>query len=254
MARAIRGRLSAVTTQGILLIVGFAALGSFVQTVTGFGGSLVLAPVLFATMRPAQAVLLSAFLGIAQSGVLAARYRDEILRRELRALLAFAAPGLAVGVLVLRVASPSVLRVAVGASVLAATAARRALSPTRTVPHAAAGPVGFLAGLLTTSVTVNGPPLVLFLSARRATAAQMRGTLAAVFLALDVVAIAGIAIGGAFSTPPEAAVAAVAVSFPVGVLAGLWLAPRIPEHVYARAVTVLLVALGSSSIVAGLAS
>jgi uncharacterized membrane protein YfcA len=241
-----------VTTQGILLIVGFAALGSFVQTVTGFGGALVLAPVLFATMRPAQAVLLSAFLGIAQSGVLATRNRNEILRHELRSLLVYALPGLAIGVLVLRVATPSSLRVAVGASVIVATIARRALSPTRTVSRAVAGPVGFLAGLLTTSVTVNGPPLVLFLSARRATAAQMRGTLAAVFLALDVVGIAGIAVGGAFVGPPAGAIAAVAVSFPLGVLAGLWLSPRIPEHVYARSVTVLLVALGVSSIVAGL--
>ena len=107
-----------MSTTGLLLIVVFGALGAFVQSVTGFGGALVLAPVLFATMRPAQAVLLSALLGLAQSAVLLLRNRQEVLRRELRSLLAFAVPGLAVGVLVLRVASASTLRVAVGVSVI----------------------------------------------------------------------------------------------------------------------------------------
>jgi uncharacterized membrane protein YfcA len=53
----------------------FGALGAIVQTVTGFGGALVLAPVLFATMQLAQAVLISALLGLVQSGVLFARNR-----------------------------------------------------------------------------------------------------------------------------------------------------------------------------------
>jgi len=35
-----------------------------VQAVTGFGGALVLAPALYAILTPAQAVLLSAVLGV----------------------------------------------------------------------------------------------------------------------------------------------------------------------------------------------
>jgi uncharacterized membrane protein YfcA len=241
-----------VSGTSLVLIVVFGALGAFVQSVTGFGGALVLAPVLFATMRPAQAVLLSALLGLVQSAALVLRNRHEVLRRELRALLAFALPGLAVGVLVLRVASSSTLRVAVGASVIAATIAGRVLARETMVPVRAAAPAGFLAGLLTTSVTVNGPPLVLYLSGRRATAAQMRGTLAAVFIALDAVAIAGLAAGGTLVAPPAAAVVALAASFVPGLLGGLWLAPRVQETQYANGVTVLLLALGVASVVAGL--
>ncbi len=236
----------------LLLIVVFGALGAFVQSVTGFGGALVLAPVLFATMRPAQAVLLSALLGLAQSAVLVLRNRQEVLRRELRSLLAFALPGLAVGVLVLRVASSSTLRVAVGVSVIVATILGRALARGTRLPIHTAAPAGFLAGLLTTSVTVNGPPLVLYLSGRRATAAEMRGTLAAAFIALDAVAIVGLAAGGALVAPPPAAIVALAVSFVPGMLAGLWLAPRLPEAHYANGVTLLLLALGVASVVGGL--
>ncbi|MEO9174376.1 MAG: sulfite exporter TauE/SafE family protein, partial [Gaiellales bacterium] len=132
-----------MTTTGIELVVVFGAVGAFVQTVTGFGGALVLAPVLFATMQPAQAVLLSALLGIVQSGVLVARYSGHVLRRELSSLLAAAIPGLAVGVVVLRVAPSSVLRVMVGATVIVATIVRRLFAHGRPLAPSAALPAGF---------------------------------------------------------------------------------------------------------------
>jgi uncharacterized protein len=242
-----------VSTTGIELVLIFGALGAFVQTATGFGGALVLAPVLFATMRPAQAVLLSALLGLVQSSVLVARNRREVLRDDLRSLVAFALPGLAAGVLVLRIAPESLLRVVVGASVIVATIVRRLLVPGRPMSDLAAAPAGFLAGLLTTSATVNGPPLVLFLSGRGANAAQMRGTLAAMFIALDLLTLFALGVGGAFVLPPLAAVVALVISFPLGLLGGLWLGDRMPERVYARSVTVLLLALGVASIVAGIA-
>jgi uncharacterized membrane protein YfcA len=241
-----------LSNAGVLLILLFGALGAFVQAVTGFGGSLVLAPVLFATMRPAQAVLLSALLGLVQSGVMVVRNRHEVLWHELRALLTFAVPGLAAGVLVLRFASPSALRVAVGVSVIVATVARRMLAPAARIPRGAAGPAGFLAGLLTTSVTVNGPPLVLYLSGRGTNAAQMRGTSSAVFFGLDTVTVLALGVGGTLVLAPIGALVTVVLAFPLGLVAGLWLGPQMPEHMYARAVTVVLLALGGASVVAGL--
>jgi uncharacterized membrane protein YfcA len=243
-----------MSTTGLTLILVFGALGAFVQALTGFGGSLVLAPVLFATMKPAQAVLVSALLGVVQTGVIVARTRHEVLMHELRWLLVCALPGLGAGVLVLRVASTPVLRVAVGVSVVAATIARRLLAPGRAMPGTAVAPAGFLAGLLTTSVTVNGPPLVLYLTGRGATPAQLRATLSAAFIALDAVTVVALAVGGAWAAPPVAAIVAGALAFPVGLLGGIWLGPRVPPHVHARAVTGLLLALGVGSIVAGLAA
>jgi uncharacterized membrane protein YfcA len=241
-----------MSTTGIELVLLFGAVGAVLQTVTGFGGALVLAPVLFGTMQPAQAVLLSALLGIVQSGALALGYRRELLRGELAALLGWAIPGLALGVVVLRVAPSSLLRVIVGVTVIAATIARRLLAPGRPMNHAAAAPAGLLAGTLTTSATVNGPPLVLYLSGRGATAKQLRATLSAIFLVLDTLTIGALALGGALVWPPLAAGLALGVSFPLGLLAGLWLGDRMPAHHHARAVTVLLLALGVSSIVTGI--
>lgn len=219
---------------------------------TGFGGSLVLAPALFAVLRPEEAVAVSVLLGVVQSGTMAIRGRHEILRDELRPLLLLALPGLVAGAFLLRIASAPALRVAVGVSVIVATLARRLLRPDAVASRRAAWPSGFLSGLLTTSVTVNGPPLVLYLAARGVTAAQMRATLAAVFVALDVVAVAPLASTGTLVVPPGTALLTLALAFPLGLLLGLRIGPRIGEQTYARAATVLLLALGAASIVAGL--
>jgi ABC-type phosphate transport system permease subunit len=74
------------------------------------------------------------------------------------------------------------------------------------------------------------------------------------FIVLDALTLVALAVGGALVLPPLAAVVALAISFPLGLLAGFALADRMPEHVYARSVTVLLLALGVASIVAGVTS
>jgi uncharacterized membrane protein YfcA len=208
--------------------------------------------VLFGTMRPAQAVLLAALLGIAQSAVLVVRYRREILRHDARSLIVWAVPGLAAGVLVLRVAPSAALRIVVGASVIVATIVRGALARSRPGSSISASPAGFLAGLLTTSATVNGPPLVLYLLGRGATPAQLRATLAAVFIALDALTLAALSLGGALVWPPLAGVVALALAMPFGIAGGFWLGDRIPRRAYERSVLVLLLALGAASIVAGI--
>jgi uncharacterized membrane protein YfcA len=244
--------LRVVTTTGIALVLVFGGLSALVQTVTGFGGALVLAPVLFGTMRPGQAVLVAALVGFVQSGTLAVRERRHVLHGEAARLLAASLPGVAVGVVVLRVAPSSVLQVVVGVSVIVATALRRLFRPARELSVRAALPAGFLSGVLSISATVSGPPLVLYLAGRKAPAAAMRGTLAAIFIGLDLLTFAALVAGGVLLRPPLAALVALMITFPLGLYAGVRLGTRLRDHHYDLAVTVLLLALGVSSIVAGL--
>jgi uncharacterized membrane protein YfcA len=82
----------------------------------------------------------------------------------------------------------------------------------------------------------------------------MRATLAAVFIALDALTLAALALGDALVWPPLAAVVAVAVAMPFGIAGGLWLGDRMPQRAYERSAVVLLLALGAVSIVAGITS
>ncbi|CAA9544034.1 MAG: hypothetical protein AVDCRST_MAG79-2126 [uncultured Thermoleophilia bacterium] len=218
---------------------------------TGFGGALVIAPALFATLEPPQAVVTVVLIGLVQSGVMAVHGRADVLRAELGPLLAAAVPGLFVGAFVLRVASASALRVSVGVAVLGAVAAQAALRGL-SVSRRVAPSVGFLTGALTTSVTINGPPMVLYLRGRGASPAETRATLGAAFVGLAVLALVPLAVTDTLQLPPLTSLAALGVALPLGLAGGIWIAPRIPDAIHARASTLLLVALGVASIVGGL--
>jgi uncharacterized membrane protein YfcA len=150
------------------------------------GFALVLSPVLFAVMDPAEAVTAVLILG----GVLCALVLFESRRvgtHGLVRLLPPAVPGLAVGLVVLAALSKEALQIGVGVVVVAAASwqLRHGAAALRLNALAA----GFASGVLTTSISVNGPPLALWLEAERVPPAVFRATLAAAFLILDAAGI-----------------------------------------------------------------
>jgi uncharacterized membrane protein YfcA len=102
---------------------------------------------------------------------------------------------------------------------------------------------------LTTTVGINGPPLVTCLSAREATLTQLRDTLAVIFLALNLVAIPILAARG--GTIPALLLPALAAGLVVGHILGLQAHTRLPTHTLDRALVTILAAAGGASIIAG---
>ena len=180
--------------------------GAALQSATGFGFALVSAPILFALLGPREAVAAGFVVGILLNGLTLAteRRRPDILVRDAVALVAWSLPGIAVGVLALLVVAREPLSVVVALAVLAGLAlrvhSRRANAVAR--PRRWHVPVaGVTAGALGTSTSLNGPPLIFCLLARRATPGQMRDTLAAIFLAEALIGLPALLLGGAFTAP-----------------------------------------------------
>jgi hypothetical protein len=166
-----------------------AFAGAFVQSTTGFGFALLLSPAMFAVMDPVEAVIVMLVLGLALNVmVLFERGRPQHVDwRALAPLLLWALPGLAVGAVALTQLSREVLQVAVGIAVVAAAGWQLRRRRRGAEPHPApAGLAGFASGALTTSISVSGPPLVLWLEARGVGPEEFRASLAATFLALNV--------------------------------------------------------------------
>jgi uncharacterized protein len=168
-----------------------AFVGAFVQSTTGFGFALVLSPVLFAVMEPVEAVMTLILLGLALSVlVLFERGRPEHVDwRPLVPMLLAALPGLAVGTVLLAQLSKQALQVIVGVAVIAAAGWQLRRRGRRARPRLGQGAgvaAGFASGVLTTSISVSGPPVVLWLEAREAHPEEFRATLAATFLVLNL--------------------------------------------------------------------
>jgi hypothetical protein len=235
-----------------------AFVGAFVQSTTGFGFALLLSPAAFAALEPVEAVMTLLVLGLALNVLVLFEHGrpEHVDWRGLAPVLLWALPGLAVGAVALTRLSKEVLQVAVGFAVMAAAAWQWRRRRSRAAPGlpAAAGPAaGFVSGVLTTSISVSGPPIVLWLEARGAHPEEFRASLAASFLALNLT-------GGALLVAAEGAgsleagtvaplLALVVVGYALGALAFRRLDR---ERFYALAL-VLVAVTGAASVVAGLA-
>ena len=137
--------------------------GALLQAATGFGFSLLAAPLLIAAIEPEPAVVLLLVLGVEVNllTLLTERRRPRPLPRTTLLMLAFAIPGALAGVAVLRALPAAALQVAVTLGVAGTLAARRV-----TTAHVPAWLAGIAAGALTTTTSTNGPPLLLHLIGR----------------------------------------------------------------------------------------
>jgi uncharacterized protein len=241
-----------------MALAALAALaGAAVQSATGFGFALVLSPALFAVMDPVEAVTALLALGLALNLlVLFEGGRPEHVDwRALAPMLLAAVPGLAIGAVALTQLSKEVLQVAVGVAVIAAAGwqLRERARGHRPLPPAAAWGAGFASGALTTSISVSGPPLVLWLEARGVRPEEFRASLAASFLALNLVG--GLVLlaaegAGAFDAGAVAVLLALVVA---GYALGALAFRRLDRERFFTLVLALVAATGVASVLAGLA-
>jgi uncharacterized protein len=172
---------------------------------------------------------------------------------ELAPLLAAAVPGLALGAAALALLSKAVLQVIVGLIVMAASAAqlrgRLIGRPTRRRSGTAAG---LASGALTTSISVSGPPLVLWLESRGVSPAELRATLAACFLALNLAGcLVLVPLAGADRVVPAGVLLPLLGLVLAGHLVGARAFGRLDTRRFSLAVLGLAVLTGAASVIAG---
>jgi uncharacterized protein len=232
-----------------------AFAGAFVQSATGFGFALILSPALFAVLEPVEAVTTLLLLGLLLN-VLVLVEGGHVDWRTLAPLLVAAVPGLVAGVALLGWLAKSTLQVAVGLAVIGAAGwqLRQRRQPVRTHLSPATGwAAGFASGVLSTSISVSGPPIVLWLEARGVRPREFRATLAASFLALNLaggaVLLAAKGTGGLDLVDAGWLLALVAAGYAVGAVAFR----RLDRERFFALVLALVAATGVASVVAGLA-
>jgi uncharacterized protein len=240
----------------LLALCAFAA--ATLQATTGLGFALVLGPAVFALLEPVPAVVVLTILGVALNVLVLAgeRRRPRVAWAEVGPILAAAAPGAVVGVLVLRALPQPALQLAVGLAVVGAALlrlrTRRAAAPAGPGDPRARLALGFASGTLTTSAGVNGPPIALWLARRGLRPAEVRDSLSAAFLGLGLigaVALAPLVAGGVDVDP--AAVAAALACVVAGHAVGSRAFARVEAERYEWLLLACVLAAGLASGVAG---
>ena len=237
-----------------LLIAFLAALLSgCVAGLTGFGFSLVCAPLLLFSYGPETVVVLTAVLSVFVSADVVRDSWREADGRLVAALLAPALVGSVAGAWVLRAADPEYLELAVGAAV--ALSALVLLWDVR-LPGAETGWATVLAGsasgALSTSTALAGPPIVLLLASRGVPKRPFRATSALYFLVAGVVAFVVLAFGGSVDGGMLPLAAVLVPAAVAGKVLGASFVGRISERAFRAASLATVVLTGALGVATAL--
>ena len=234
----------------VATIIGAVLLAAVVQNSAGFGFALLCVPVMAIVVDTHVAVVISTVLGMGSSTTQAWFGRSDTDRVTARRLTLAALCGMPFGLVVFVVVSAQTLRLIVGACVLViAVLLARRIDLRHVGPRFDIG-AGVLSGMLATSVSTNGPPLVFALQARHVTPDVFRPTINTVFAVSGVVSLLGFLIAGEVTRD---AVVGVVISLPalaLGIWGGLQLRPHLHGERFRVAVLALLAAAGASAIIA----
>jgi uncharacterized membrane protein YfcA len=211
-----------VDTAQIVAAFGVLLVAAFAQAVSGFGFSLVAVPLLALVMGPRAAVVGSSMVALLLTAMTAFHDRRSIRWRTVGAVLAAAIAGMPIGLLALATLPARALTVAIALVVLVFTLMTwRGFRVRGGVATTAA--VGLICGALTTSIGVNGPPLVAAFQAMDFPPRPFRATLAAVLLGSGTIGVLGFAVTGQV-TPAAGVIALVGVP---AVVAGWYVGNKI---------------------------
>ena len=186
----------------IALAIVIIAISTVLQGITGFGFGLLAAPLLllFVTKTTSVATLITTGTGL--NAYLLWRLRDEakIDHQLFIWLLASTLIGLPVGVYVLKVVDTHTLRIVAGAFVVLFAALFYWNKVTVPRTNLATVVAGIPAGVLQASIGLLGPLVALLLSGQKRPKNEVRKTLAAFFLAGNIITLTLFHFAGTLST------------------------------------------------------
>lgn len=242
-----------MSTAQIVAVVVIIAVSALISAVAGFAFGLMSVPALALVVPTHQAVVVSAVIGIAVSAIQALQWWRFAIRPLVWRMFASAAVGMPLGYWVFLTVEARWLKLILGVAILIAVALLLRRIDLRHADRGLDYTAGFLSGILNTSLSTNGPPLVFALQARRLDPDPFRGTLVAIFALSNLISVPLFIVSGKASGDN---LIAAAIAIP-GLIGGLLLGGKIRPHVngehFRWVVIMLLVAAGVSSIATALA-
>ena len=163
-----------------MLIALIVFVSGLIQSITGFGFALIATPLLFLIMDPKIVIAVVILLGTVTMVFLTIVHRNSIIKRRMIFLTIGSLLGIPLGAYLLSIFTPASMKLAVAIIIIAIAIS---LIPNRSYYfqkdiswHILAG---FAGGVLSTSTSLGGPPIVLFLLSQKLKKAEFLGTISA---------------------------------------------------------------------------
>lgn len=236
----------AVSGQEIAWIIASVGLASFAQSISGFGFALLSVPLMQIVLEPRDAVVISTLIGALSTTTQALLDRQHVDKKLTKRLVMASYLGMPFGLGAFLLVSDTALRLGLGAVViLAAVLLSRGFS-LDSASTKLDWSFGFVSGILATSTSTNGPPLVFLMQARNYSPQDFRSTINTVFSFVNIGAIALFLSSGQVTHESVVGALVAIPSLFVALRIGYWLRPKVSADLFRRLVLVLLVASGVS--------
>jgi uncharacterized membrane protein YfcA len=235
-----------------VLVFAVVLFTAFVQSVVGFGFALLAVPMLIQVIDLQPAVILSSLIGTSNNIFQFKDLRKDQDSVQVKRFLYASFIGAPAGLAVFLYANQDALKIILGCGILFGVVL---LARGRDLSEAHVGldwAMGIISGVLLTSTSTNGPPLVFALQARRSPPEVFRATLNMIFLVSGLYGIALFALFGEIAVEDVLLAIAVLPAMVVGVLIGRVARKRIDPLRFRTAVLLLLCFGALSSIYGGL--
>ena len=223
---------------------------SIVKGTTAFGFALVATPLLLLLWEPLVVVPILIPTGIVVDILIVTKNRHRLEWGRVAPMTVTGILGIPLGTMILLVVPSTALKIVVALAVLASatilmTGAKVNISRERVVSSIA----GFISGLLLSSTTIAGPPVLLFLINQRWSKDVFRSSLALFFLMLQGFAIVSLAVSGTLTVSTLAVSIALWPSALLGYALAVRALPYISQEVFLRIATVVVMVSGILALV-----
>lgn len=225
------------------LLITLAA--AIVQGMTGFGFALLAMPLLSLFLPLDQAVPMVVMLSLVTNVFVLCETFRLIDLKKIWILIVSGIVGIPLGVYLLKVMNPDILKTAVGCTILVtAVAMVRGFKVQITNETASFALVGLLSGVLNGSISLSGPPVVLFLSNQGTEKNRFRGNLALCALITNIITVVTMLIGGIIQASTVIFTLEMLPALIFGVLAGMKAAGKVDEVLFRKVTLYLISVLG----------
>jgi uncharacterized membrane protein YfcA len=236
-----------------LLAIGALLVAAFIRGTTGFGFSLVFTPFMILIMEPKAVVPVSLLLAsLSNIMVLASCFKAVNIRRLLP-MIAGSLLGVPIGVFIIVIISAAILKIFIGGiTVFFAILLLFKLTPRFTDERLASGIAGLMCGILSTSTSLGGPPVVLFMHTQSWQKGEIYPSLSAFFLVSTGAALVGLSFSGMVTPDILLTAASLTPGLVIGVFLGMLAFKRVNEWYFRILSVVVVVGAGILAVLSGL--
>ncbi|SHJ76377.1 sulfite exporter TauE/SafE family protein [Paramaledivibacter caminithermalis] len=239
----------------ILIMIGFIVIFSagLVQGATSFGFSLLSVPLLSIFLPLKIIVPMLVIYSFIMNSIILYQIREYVKLKRISLLIISAVIATPIGANLLINLDESILKIIVGVIVTISSILFHFGYKIKVDNEKLAYvPVGIVSGLLNGSVSISGPPVILFLTNQGTEKQVFRATLTAYFWILNIMTIAIFIYKKLITIEVLKFTSYLLPALIVGVLIGVKLGNKVEEETFKKLTTVLIVIMGILSIISGL--